>query len=186
MQLAARDFLRLAEAANSLCFFDLESTGLKGDYNSVLVVSILAYQNEKAVSFCIERPGIDCKVVREARDYLRTFDCWVSYYGKGFDFPMINTRLLRWGLEPLERKPHIDLYYSLKSNLNTSRRSQAHLLTWLGTPEQKMSVGADKWNEVLSDPVKNMPIMRRRCESDCKGLRDLYKKTSHLIKDIKG
>jgi uncharacterized protein YprB with RNaseH-like and TPR domain len=137
-------------------------------------------------------------VVHQAAEMLRRFDCWVSYYGKSFDFPMINTRLLKWGLDPLERQKHIDLYYTLKANLATARRSQAHLLDWLRIDKtgestdtdnidvvRKMSVSADEWNQVLSNPKKAMKTMVARCESDTLGLQSLYLRTKHLIREIK-
>ena len=114
---------------------------------------------------------------------------------------MINTRALKWGLEPLQRKPHIDMYYSLKYNILTARKSQAHLLDWLRVERtgesvdrdngkiegvvQKMSVSADEWNEVLANPKKSMPTMIKRCESDTLGLQALYLRCKHLIKEVK-
>lgn len=197
MQLPAQDFLRLSEAAGTIATWDIEATGLRGDYNSILCVSIKIV-GQKPVTFGITTPGRDKAVVEQARDMLAGLDCWISYYGKGFDYPMLNTRLLKWGLEPLQRKPHIDMYYTLKSNLLTARRSQAHLLDWLriektgassdidgGKVAQKMSVSADEWNNVLADPQKSMKTMIKRCESDCSGLEALYLRTNHLIKDIK-
>lgn len=194
MQLAAQDFLRLVEKAGTLCTWDIEATGLRGDYNSILCVSIRPIHG-KATTFSITRPGQDKGVVSQAADMLRQFDCWVSYYGKGFDFPMLNTRLLKWGLKPLERKPHLDMYYTLKSHLLTARRSQGHLLDWLrldedgstteGEPIRKMSVSADEWNHVLANPTKAMKTMVRRCESDTLGLQSLYLRTKHLAKDVK-
>lgn len=196
MQLDAQVFLNLAEQAKRLCSFDIEATGLRGDYNSILCVSIRPYRGE-AKTFSITRPGQDKHVVHAAAEMLREMDCWISYYGKGFDFPMINTRLLKWGLKPLERKPHIDMYYTLKSNLLTARRSQAHLLDWLRIDQtgestdrdnrdtvHKMSVSADEWNRVLADPARGMRTMVKRCESDTLGLQSLYMRTKHLIKDI--
>lgn len=198
MQLEAQTFLRLAQSAGTIGFWDIEATGLKGDYNSVLCVSIRPI-GQKAVTFAIEKPGHDKGVVKAAAEMLSSLDCWVSYYGKGFDFKMINTRLLKWDLPPLIKKPHVDMYYSLKANLNTSRRSQAHLLDWLRVREtgkstkldeaedavHKMSVSADEWNEVLANPAKSMPTMIKRCESDTLGLQALYLRTKHLIKEIK-
>jgi hypothetical protein len=197
VQLDPHDFLRLAEAAKTIVSFDIEATGLRGDYNSILCVSIRPVGGD-AVTFSIDTPGRDRAVVKEAAEVLSNMDCWISYYGKGFDFPMINTRLLKWGLEPLKRKPHIDMYYMLKSNLLTARRSQAHLLDWLridktgastiadggGDPIHKMSVSADEWNEVLANPAKAMRTMIKRCESDTLGLQSLYLRTKHLIKDV--
>lgn len=184
MNVEPKDFLRLVEKANTLAFVDIESTGLRGDYNSVLVVSIKPYKS-KPYSIHIQQPGNDQRVVREAKAALEGYDCWVSYYGKGFDLPMLNTRLLKWKSAPIDRRHHIDMYYTLKYNLLTARRSQGHLLSWLDTPEQKMTVGADKWNEIIRDTKTVMPEMIKRCESDAKGLQNLYEQTKHLIREIK-
>jgi len=184
MQLPEQEFLDLMEETHKICFFDIEATGLRGDYNSVLVVSAKPY-GRRALSLAVSRPGNDQRVVREAKALLESFSCWVGYYSKGFDIPMLNTRLLRWGVPPIEKRPHIDMYYTLKANTLMARRSQAHILSWLGTPQQKMSVSAEKWNKILSDTEATMPEMIRRCESDCAGLEAGYKQARHLIREIK-
>lgn len=184
MQLDAQDFLRLAEKGNSIAFVDIEATGLRADYNSTLVVSIKPYQS-KAYSFSVKQPGNDKGLVRWARDELAKYDCWVTFYGKGFDIPFLNTRLLKWQMLPIQKKPHLDMYFTLKYNLLTARKSQAHLLRFIDTPEQKMDMSPDEWNKVIADPKKAMPKMIRRCESDVDGLQGLYEKTKHLVREIK-
>ena len=184
MQIDTQDYLRLIEHAQKLAFFDIEATGLRGDYNSVLCVSVKPYKGS-VVTFSIKQPGNDKRVVREAKEFLARFDCWAGYYSKGFDKPMLNTRLLKWGFDPLPKRHHIDLYYQCKAHLLTARRSQGHLLSWLGTPEQKMTVGADVWNDVLYKTDEAMKTMVERCESDVIGLEGLYEKTKHIIADVK-
>lgn len=184
MQLDSQDFLRLTEKAGTLAFVDLEATGLRGDYNSILVVSILKF-GHSPVSFAVEQPGNDRKVVREAKELLETCDAWVTYYGKGFDLPMINTRLLRWGIHPVSKRPHIDLYFTLKYNILTARRSMAHLSRWLDTAQQKKDMSPDSWAGIVGNIKKYMPEMIARCESDTKETRDLYLKVKHLIREIK-
>lgn len=184
MNIDAQMFLDLAEKANKICFFDIESTGFKGDYNSILVGSISDI-HERATSFSILQPGNDKKVVRELKEELESYDCWVTYYGKGFDIPMLNTRLLKWGLRPVEKRHHVDLYYTLKHNLNTSRRGLGHMVRWLDVPEQKMDVDVDVWTQIAVDVKKNIKILVDRCESDTVALKDLYLRTRHLIADIK-
>lgn len=184
MKVEAQDYLRLVEYADTLVFFDLESTGFRGDYNSILVGSIKPY-NSKPTTFKVGQAGNDKAVVREIKEQLEAADVWCTYYGKGFDIPMLNTRLLKWGYKPVEKRPHLDLYFTLKSHLNTSRKSQSHLLSWLGTPEQKMSVGADIWASIVDDPKGDkMKILIERCESDVIGLQDLYDRTKHVIAEI--
>lgn len=183
MEIDTQDYLRLVENSNSICFFDLESTGLKGDYNSVLVVSIKPIIGQP-ITFSIKQLGNDQKVVRDAKECLESFDCWVSYYGKGFDIKMLNTRLLKWGHMPIDKRPHIDMYYALKNKLATGRKSQAHLLEWLGTPQKKMTVGASVWSEMGFKMKTHMPTMIERCQSDTEGLQAMYERTKHLIGDI--
>ena len=184
MQIDPQVFLRLVENAKTIAFLDIEATGLRGDYNSTLVVSILPYHSTPT-SFKVKRAGQDKKVVIAAKEMLESLDAWVTYYGKGFDIKMLNTRLLYHRIAPIAKRPHVDMYYSLKSNLLTARRSQAHLLGWLGTPEQKMSVSAEAWNRILSNTKSEMKVMVARCESDVEGLQGLYDRTKHLIRDIK-
>ena|SRR2546428_3680729 len=184
MNVEPQTFLRLVESAKTIACFDLEATGLRGDYNSVLCVSIKPY-DEEPKTFAVKRAGDDKTVVKAVSEHLAQFDCWVGYYSKGFDLPMLNTRLLQHGLPPIAKRHHIDLYFTLRYNLLTARKSQGHLLDWLQTPEKKMSVSAEEWNRVLSNPKAAMPIMIKRCESDVKGLEDLYERTRHLVKEIK-
>ena len=184
MKVDPQIFLELVEGSKRLAFVDIEASGLKGDYNSTLVVSVKPH-GSKPESFVVKRVGNDKAVVRAARECLEEYYAWVTYYGKGFDIPFLNTRLLKWGEAPIERRPHIDLYYTLRFNILTGRRSQAHLLEWFRTPQKKMSVSADDWASLPSDPEKFLPTMVKRCESDVRGLEALYEKTKHLIRDIK-
>lgn len=183
-QVDSQMLLRLMEKSKSIAFVDIEATGLRGDYNSVLCVSIKPY-GSKPYSVSVLQPGNDQRVVRDAKRILEGYDCWVTYYGKGFDLPMLNTRLLRWGQAPISKRLHIDMYYTLKYNLLMARRSQGHLLSWLGTPQQKMGVSAEVWNKIIADPAGQMSTMISRCESDVRGLEGLYNKTKHVIADIK-
>src|ERR1700747_441375 len=182
MQFQAQKFLPIAEAGHKLLTFDIEATNLRGDKGSILWASFRPYGG-KVITVSTETPGDDKKVVREIREIMSDYPCWVSYYGKGFDVPMIQTRLLVNGLAKIEKKHHIDMYYVLKYKLLTARRSQAHLLRLLETQQQKLDVSANAWNQVMHSP-KAMELMRERCESDTEGLQALYDKTKHLIEEI--
>lgn len=183
MNIEPQDYLRLVEKARTLVFWDIETTGREADYDSVLVVSARPF-GKGALSWHIEAVGNDRRVIREATEFLDSADAWVTYYGKGFDVPFMNTRLLKWGLPPLAQKPHVDMYFQLRNKLLTGRHSQAHLLEFLETPTQKMSVSPNKWSEMPYRP-EHMPDMIKRCESDTAGLMGLYNRSKHLIRDIK-
>ena len=184
MQIEVQDYLDLAEKTASLVFLDIESLGLKGDYNSVICVSLKPY-GKRPYTLAIKQPGNDQKVVNDAKRELEKYGCWVTYYGKGFDIPMLNTRLLKWNSPPIDKRLHLDMYFSLKANLLTARKSQAFLLDWLGTPEKKLSVSASIWSELPFCMKEHLPTMVKRCESDVAGLEALYRRTRHLVRELK-
>ena len=184
MNLDAQEFLDLVEESSKIVFFDLESLGLKGDYNSIICGSFKPYDKDP-YTIAIKQPGNDQKVAKDIKAELEKYICWVTYFGRGFDLAMINTRLLRWGLPPVEKRLHIDLYFVLKYGLLTGRKSQSHLLSWLKTDEQKMSVSASVWSEFPFKMKEHLPVLIERCESDVEGLEALYKRTRHLIMDVR-
>ena len=183
MKIEAQDFLTLVEQTGKLVMVDIEATGLKGDYNSIICVAFKPI-GQLPYTLHVKRPGDDKKLVEQVKDRLERYLCWVTYYGKGFDIKDINTRLFYHGMLPVEPRHHLDLYWQLKTHLLMSRRSQGHYLQWLGTPDQKMGVSAEVWNKVLASPKTELPHLIERCESDVCGLEALYRRTRHLIKEI--
>lgn len=183
MQIDAQDYLRLVEKSKTLAFVDIEATGLKGDYNSVLVVSIKPY-GEKPYSIVVNQVGNDVGVVMEAAKELAKYDCWATYYGKGFDIPMLNTRLMKWGKKPIPKRHHLDLYYTIKAGTVMSRRSMAQVAGLLNTHDDKMGVSPNAWSEIGFDK-KHMKTMVARCESDTSVLEQIYERTKHIIVEIK-
>lgn len=179
-----QELLGLLEETHKLCFWDLECSGLNGDYNSILVASVKPY-GKPAKSFQVKKVGSDKQLVKDLKAELESYSAWCGYYSKGFDLKMLRSKLLLHEMDDIEMRPHIDLYFALRFALNTSRRSQAHYADWLGTPEKKMSVSANVWAEVSAEPKKHLKTLVARCESDVAGLEDLYDRTRHLIKDLK-
>ena len=183
MKIDAQDYLDIVQETKKLVTFDIEASGLRGDYNSTLCVSFKPY-GEKPYTMVVKQHGNDQKLVREVKDELEKYHCWITYYGKGFDLKFLNTRLLKWGYDPIKSRHHIDLYYTLKSNTLMSRRSMAQYAGLLNTHDQKMGVSPNVWSEMGFKMKEHMPMMIDRCESDCDVLEQVYNKTRHLIKDI--
>lgn len=182
MNVNTQDYLRLCEETHQLLFWDIETTGREGEYHSVLVVSLKPY-GLRPKTFTVTRVGHDRKLVREAREELARYQVWCTYYGKGFDVPFLETALLHWGLPKLVRRPHVDLYYTLRSRLLTGRHSQAHYLEFLSEDRRKLPVSARVWRAASYEKA-SLSTLVKRCESDTEGLESLYKKTGHLIQDI--
>lgn len=183
MQIDVQDFLAFAEQSGELVCFDLEMTGLGGNYNSVLCGSLKPYK-QKPYTFLIKRPGADKEVCKQISEELNQYKVHVSFNGKGFDVKFLNTRLIYWELPVLERRHHLDVLLVARQKVRMRGKSQAALLSWLETTEEKMSVPPGYWNAVLANPKKYLPIMRKRCESDTIGLEALYERFKHLVSNI--
>jgi DNA polymerase elongation subunit (family B) len=161
---------------------DIEASNLKSDFGTVVVVSVKPY-GQPPVTFSAG-PGRDSRILREVRAELHKYQCWVTFYGKLFDIPFLQSRLLVNGMPPLAKRHHIDLYWIVKSRTVLSRRNQAHLLNWFETPEEKMSVSPNVWANMAVKTPEKLRILRERCESDVAGLEALYTRCKHLISEI--
>ena len=184
VRVETQEYLDLVEATGQLAFWDIEATQLNADLGSVLCASVKPY-GKKPYTFKIKAVGNDVKVVRDLADALEEYSCWCTYHGKGFDVPFVNTRLLKWGYDPIEARHHIDLFFTLKSATKMSSKGLGRFASLLGTDEQKMGVSQNVWSEMGFKLGTHMPRMVERCESDCIALEDIYDKTRHLIKEIK-
>jgi len=129
MQIDTQDYLRLVEKNKSIVFVDIEAAGLRADYGAALVVSIKPH-GRAVYSKSVTRVGNDKALMKWTKAELEKYDCWVTYYGKGFDIPFLNTRMLVHGLEMIEKRHHLDMYYALRYRLLTARRSLGHLVCW--------------------------------------------------------
>lgn len=185
MNVQPQDYLKLVEDTRKLATWDIEATQLNADLGSVLCASVKPY-GRKPYTFRVKAVGNDVKVVRDLKAALEEYQCWLTYYGKGFDVPFVNTRLLKWGYDPIEPRHHIDLFFTLKANTKMSSKGLGRFASLLGADDQqKMGVSQNVWSEMGFKIATHMPTMVKRCESDCEVLEALYDKTKHIIKDIK-
>jgi hypothetical protein len=183
-QVPIQKYLRWIEQDHGLYFWDIEASGLNADYAQILVITIKPYGLDP-VTFKLAKGHSDKSMCRRAAEMLSEADAWCTYYGKGYDVKMLNTRLLYWDLPLLVKQPHIDMFYVLKYFMKTGSKSQAHLLNFLELPEEKMTVHPSAWSQLSVNFTENMETLVKRCESDCVGLEALYDKTKAAIQDAR-
>jgi uncharacterized protein YprB with RNaseH-like and TPR domain len=179
MQIEVPDYLRLLENSGTLLFFDIETNNLNADYGEAVVFSGKWFGAKRPFTIS-QRDMSERRMLTEVKSILEDqADCIVSYNGKRFDVPFLNTRCLEFRKDPLPKLHHIDLYFTLKPKLRTGRKALGTIGNWLQLQEDKMSVPPKAWRE------KNYKKLIARCESDVLLLEQLYDRTKHLIYDIK-
>lgn len=182
MQIEAKHYLPVMEKAGAICTFDIESSGLNADYNSTLVVSVKGF-GKRTKNLMVDKFGKDKKLVIAAKKLLESYGMWITYYGKGFDIKFLNTRLAYHGIPPIEKRPHLDMYFLVRFKLKTARRSMAHISRFLAAKAQKMDVTPTDWNDA-SFSKKALNLLKRRCEADCVELEELYMKLKPFVENV--
>jgi uncharacterized protein YprB with RNaseH-like and TPR domain len=98
-------------------FFDIETSGFKADFDTMLCASVASDTGEVTTwrrdGFEQEHRLDDRLMCIAVRDYLEAnFDYIVTWYGKQFDVPFLNTRLtLEHQERPFDPRMHIDAFY---------------------------------------------------------------------------
>jgi uncharacterized protein YprB with RNaseH-like and TPR domain len=104
-------------------FFDIETSGLKADFDTILCASVADDTGRVMTWRRDEMPQAhlldDRAMCIAIRDYLdEHFDYIVTWYGKMFDVPFLNTRLtLEHGERPYEARMHIDALYLIPQGI---------------------------------------------------------------------
>lgn len=169
-----------------ICFWDIETGNLRGDYGSMLVSSIKPFKEKvqtRTANFS-DLEHSDLELAIWTRDILEQHNLLVTFYGKGFDYKYLRTRLAYYGERDVRLQWHLDVYWAVKNNFLTSRNSMAHWAEFQELEEKKLSVPPQVWEKASKGDKKSLNILVERCESDTKVLENLYLKVLPYVKTI--
>lgn len=158
-----------------IAVWDLETTGLKGDFGRLLCGSVLSYPSGKIETFRIDEINggsinKDGPLAVKIRDEIERHWESCGYYSKGFDFPMLGTRLMVAGERKITSHLHRDLIWFYKGWRGMLLRSSSLKVVAkvLDLDEQKMDVPDEVWQEAKYGDSDALDIIVDRCESDCR------------------
>jgi uncharacterized protein YprB with RNaseH-like and TPR domain len=106
---------------SSAVFLDLETTGLAGGTGTLpFLVGLGYYRDErfKVTQFFLNEMAEEDRLVRELTQFIRDMDfkSIVTYNGKAFDMPLVETRFAMHRTPcPLRGLPHLDFLFSARS-----------------------------------------------------------------------
>lgn len=122
------------------------------------------------------------QLVKDFIAVLEQADAIVTYNGKRYDWPALQAKALHYGLGALPNIPHIDLYYTVKSNMKISRKSLQNAAYFLNLSNEKTPVVGNLWLEAQSGNKKALAEIVRHCRADVLILEELYLKIRPLVR----
>jgi uncharacterized protein YprB with RNaseH-like and TPR domain len=172
--------------------FDLETSNLNANFGVVLCGVVKEYGPRKkstihrmdALSNYKTDRSDDSAVVAALYQELVNYDIWVSYNGRRFDIPFLNTRLMAHGLETLEKRKHIDLLYQARYKLKLHSARLASVQEFLGLRTSKTVVDGRNWTRAMAGYKDGWDYIVDHCVRDVKVLEEVYEKMKHFVTTI--
>lgn len=163
-----------------ILFYDIEVTDLNADWGTLLCVGYkwLGEKDPTVISI-LDYPGKnfldDSNLVKAFNDVIAQADMVITYFGKGFDQPWMQAKYSLYDIKPLANVPHVDLFFTAKSNLKLSRKSLDNLVIFykLG---KKYNVSVADWKLAKIGDPHGVAEVVKHCYVDVNLTEKLYLK----------
>lgn len=153
-------------------FLDIESTGLKGNWDFALCYSLKelggGISGRHLTPKEIRTYKFDKKLIDELIKDVKKYDRIITYYGSRFDIPFIKTRAEKWGLDfPAYRDLwQTDTYDLAKRNLLLHSTRLQHVCSLMGIPSKQHPLDPDLWQRAQSGDVPSLETVKTHCDED--------------------
>ena len=169
--------------------WDIEATNLRANFGFMLCVGWKVVGEKKIHIESImdfpryfkKDPTDDEQLAKVAHTVLSNADEWVTWYGKKFDVPYVNSRLLyhKHDLLPPGIK-HIDGWWVSKYKLLLHSNRMAAVAQFLGK-SVKTHFGGPTWIKAAAGNRKAIKYVEDHCYKDIIELENVYKRILPLI-----
>lgn len=173
-----------------IAFFDLETTHLRGDFGFILCAGFKTLGSPPEVIRIDDSPNYrkalwdDRWVIEQILKRLENVDIIVTYYGEKFDLPFLRTRLIRWGMPPLPRIFHIDLYTIPKRELLLHNNRLNTISIFLRGESDKTSLNPEIWIRASHGDREAMDYIVDHCRRDVEELESAFLRLKPIIRRI--
>jgi uncharacterized protein YprB with RNaseH-like and TPR domain len=158
---------------------DIETTNLNADFGRILCASWMRYGEKKPHNVsCLDfpvpsDPTNDRKVVKVLMAEIAKADAWVTWYGRYFDLPFIETRALYYKMKPLPPVPHVDLWFTARKRFKFTNNRLANVQEFLGVSE-KTPLTKSIWAKAGCGHVQSIKYIIKHCNADIICLAEVY------------
>jgi len=184
---------RIKRYGPRIAFFDLETTGLRPEFDRLICGSVLSYPTGIVETFRIDRTehedfSDDLELARLIRERLEEHHILCGWNSKGFDIPFLNTRLVQQGERRIRSLLHIDPMYHYRGwhGIKPRNSKLSTVAEFWDLEDRKMAVDGQVWVKAQGGNTEAIDILCERCESDTMLLAEVVAKTfdAGLIKNI--
>lgn len=177
---------------SGIVFFDLETTNLEGNFGRVICGCFLPIEDDEPLiisetekKYKGRRLGDDSRVVRACKDILNECWVWVSWNGKLFDVPYLNSRLRFHEIAPLEKRMHLDLMYYARGQFIRLHNSKLDTVAQaFGLDHQKVHLTPDEHVQARVGHKESVEKLVEHCVADVKILRDAWMILKPFVRNI--
>lgn len=169
---------------------DIEASNLTADFGIVLCCGFKEVGRGKPEVPCIyDYTGKDLlvrerKLLDDMQKRMIEADVWLTHYGKGYDIPFINSRLLYHRLPVVPPNfPHIDTWKVSRYNLKLRNNRLNTISEFFKTQDEKNKIKPEQWLFALSGDRKSMGYIVEHCRRDVVVLEEVYTLLRPLITD---
>lgn len=168
--------------------WDLESSSLDAMSATVLTSTILPLGG-KPIVHTNKRLGVDGlddrKLLCEIRDELNKADIVIGHYHLSFDFPLVQTRLLRYGEKLIEPKLVIDTCRLSRKKLKLPNNRLDTLGKFFNCKVSKTPLLWNDWREAaINGNPKALKKIVEHNVADVKLTAEVFLKMKKLVKSI--
>jgi len=164
-----------------ILIWDIESTSLNATFGTILCIgykwlgkpkvyvpSILDSQTEGMLD--------DSHLVQEFAKAFNECDYHTTWFGERFDLPMVCSKLIKYGMQPVAPKPHLDLWKTARKRFKLhSNRLQAWQ-QFLGLDNAKTPISFDAWLQAAHGDKKALAEVKHHCKMDVLVLEEVFQK----------
>jgi uncharacterized protein YprB with RNaseH-like and TPR domain len=184
---------RMARIGPRVAYFDLETTGLRPEFDRIICGSVLSYPSGVIKTFRIDESqhndfSDDKDLAILIRNELDRHHIICGWHSKGFDVPFLNTRLLHQGEPRLRTMLHIDPMYHYRGwhGIKPRNSKLSTVAEFWNLEDRKMAVDGQVWVRAQGGNKEAIDTLCERCESDVWLLAEVVGKTfdAGMIRNI--
>lgn len=173
----------------NIVIWDIEANNLNANFGFTICIGWKRLGESKSHVISVrddkkrfkKDPTDDTYVLKTIYPILRDADAWVTWYGKRFDEPFVNSRLLIKGLPLLPPAVHIDGWETCRTRLKLHRNGLASASSFLGL-ESKTFLDPPTWLRAASGHAPSVKYIEDHCYQDVEVTEKVYYKLRALTR----